>query len=83
MITERRGQILSISCILVSVVERLVWPMLVVVKRAEGYILCWLLKKESQLCPLYELVCILFCLFPGGKAPRECLGKRPTGIHNP
>ena len=28
---------------------------------------------------------ILFHLFPGGKgkAPRECLGKRPVGIHIP
>ena len=33
---------------------------------------------------IIELVCtFLFNLFPGGKgkAPRECLGKRPAGIH--
>ena len=35
---------------------------------------------------IIEIVCvILFHLFPGGKgkAPRECLGKRPEGIHIP
>jgi hypothetical protein len=35
----------------------------------------WLLK-------LFTLLVIILFLFPGGKAPWECLGKRPAGVHN-